>query len=394
MWNRPSWVERIEAAWARRNVIWLMGVRRTGKTVLSQSLPEVAYFDCELPSVRRQLQDPEAFLAGMSGRRVVVDEVHRLERPAELLKIAADHFPKVRVLGTGSSTLGASARFRDTLAGRKEEIWLCPMIQSDVAAAGGTLQQRLANGGLPPLFAASPTDDRLYQEWIDAYWAKDILELFRLERRRSFQKMMELLLLQSSGIFEANSLASPCEVSRTTIANYLAVLEATFVMHVVRPFSGNPTREIVAAPKVFGFDTGFVRVFRGWRELRPEDEGLLWEHFVLNEMYAHLQRRSVMYWRTKRGEEIDFVLAPRGEAPAAIECKRRADDFEPRALQLFRELHPGGRNYVVAMDVSRVYERRFGDCTVKFTSLSGLVEDLFGVPRRTGRVRRGRQARG
>ena len=392
MWQRSWWQARLEAAWSTRNVVWLMGVRRTGKTMLCRSLPDVEYLDCELPSVRRQLADPEAFLAA-GPRRVVLDEIHRLDQPAELLKIAADHFPKVQVLATGSSTLGASARFRDTLAGRKQEVWLTPMTLADVAAAGGTFQQRLAHGGLPPLFASAP-DESAYQEWIDAYWAKDILELFRLERRRSFQKLLELLLVQSGGIFEANSLASPCEVSRTTIANYLAVLEATFVMHVVRPFSDNPSREITSAPRVYGFDTGFVRAFRGWRELRPADEGALFEHLVLNELHAHMQKRSVMYWRTKRGEEVDFVVHERGAEPIAVECKRTADDFDPKALLVFRSLHSGSRNYVVAMDVRKTYERRYGDVVVRFVDLDALVREIVpGSPVAPARSKRGRSPR-
>jgi predicted AAA+ superfamily ATPase len=79
--------------------------------------------------------------------------------------------------------------------------------------------------------------ERDSQEWTDSFWAKDIQELFRLEHRYSFQKFIELLMAQSGGMFEATRFARPCEVSRTTISNYLSVLEATFVMHVVRPFS-------------------------------------------------------------------------------------------------------------------------------------------------------------
>lgn len=379
MWKRTGWLQRIEDAWGKRSVVWLMGVRRTGKTMLCQSLPDTDYFDCELPSMRRRLADPEAFLQGCpSGSRIALDEIHRLDDPAELLKIAADHFPKLRVIATGSSTLGASARFRDTLAGRKQELWLTPMTLADVAAARGTLLQRLANGGLPPLFVGAT--ETAYQEWIDAFWAKDVLELFRLERRRSFQKLLELVFLQSGGIFEASSLASPCEVSRTTIGNYLAVAEASFVVHVVRPFHSNPSREIVGAPRVYGFDTGFVRVFRGWQTLRPEDEGSLFEHLVLNELHAALQQRTVKYWRTKRGEEVDFVLPVVGAAPVAIECKRRADDFDPRGMRAFRADYPGGRNYVVTMDTKAPYERNHGDLRVRYCDPTTLVQEVGPDP--------------
>lgn len=391
MWIRTAWQQRIEAGWSNRSVLWLMGVRRTGKTMLCQSLPDIEYFDLELPSVRRRLSDPEAFLSGFqAGSRIALDEIHRLDNPAELLKIAADHFPKLRVLATGSSTLGASARFRDTLAGRKQEIWLTPMTLADVAAARGTLLQRLANGGLPPLFGGAP--QQAFQEWLDAFWAKDVLELFRLERRRSFQKLLELAFLQSGGMFEASSFAGPCEVSRTTVANYLAVAEASFVVHVVRPFHSNPAREIVGAPRVYAFDTGFVRVFRGWHELRPEDEGSLFEHLVLNELHAAMQQRAVMYWRTKRGEKVDFVVAAPGAAPVAIECKRRANDFEPRGLRAFRAEYPGGSNYVVTMDTKEPYEIRHGDLLVRYCDLATLVSEVVPTARPVAR-RRGKAGR-
>lgn len=97
MFERPFWTRLLEQAWRRRSVVWLAGVRRVGKTVLCQSLPNVEYFDCELPRVRRQLSDPEEFLDGLRGKRVVLDEVHRLLEPSSILKIAADRYPDVRL---------------------------------------------------------------------------------------------------------------------------------------------------------------------------------------------------------------------------------------------------------------------------------------------------------
>jgi len=308
---------------------------------------------------------------------VVLDEVHRLPNPAEVLKIAADHFPDTPVLATGSSTLGASARFRDTLAGRKAEVWLTPMVLADLSDFGSAdLRHRLLRGGLPPFFLAETVPEQDYQEWLDAYWAKDILELFRLERRQSFQRLVELLLAQSGGIFEATALARACEVSRTTISNYVAVLEATFVVHLVRPYAAGGAAEIVSAPKVYGFDTGFMCYHRGWHELRREDLGLLWEHLVLNELQAHLGRPPIHYWRSKHGNEVDFVVASRGGPPTAIECKWSSGEFDPTHLRAFRRRYPAGVNFVVSADVDAHRTRRFGELTVEVVSLRDLLERL------------------
>jgi uncharacterized protein len=379
MVHRHFWLDKLEAAWKRRSVLWLSGVRRAGKTVLSQSLPDTEYFDCELPRIRRMLDDPEGFLRDLGKKTIVLDEIHRLENPSEVLKIAADHFRKMKVLATGSSTLGASAKFRDTLAGRKEELWLTPMTTADLEDfSQPDLHHRFLHGGLPPFFLSESLPEREFQEWMDAYWAKDVQELFRLERRQSFQRFAELLMAQSGGIFEATKFARPCEVSRTTIANYLAVLEATFVVHVIRPYSSHRSTEIISAPKVYGFDTGFVCYHRGWHALRRDDMGLLWEHFVLNEMQAHLQSRNIRYWRDKRGHEVDFVLAGRKKPAIAIECKWSATEFEPINLQAFRRRYPHGDNLVVANDVDRSFSRSYGDLRIKFVGLAALVSELMG----------------
>jgi uncharacterized protein len=377
MFDRPFWRQRIEKAWRRRSVVWLSGVRRAGKTSLGRSLENVEYFDCELPRVRRSMEDPEAFLAGLRGRRVVLDEVHRLLDPSELLKIAADHFPDVPILATGSSTLGASARFRDTLTGRRTDLWLTPMNLEDLAAFGQPdLVHRLRRGGLPPFFLATEPVEADFQDWIDSYWAKDVLELFRLERRTSFQRFLELLFAQSGGIFEATRFARPCEVSRTTIANYLAVLEATYVVHVLRPFSQHSASEIVAAPKVYGFDTGFVSYYRGLGELRPEDRGLLWEHFVLNELHGRVSRQALRYWRSKHGNEIDLVVVQPGKPPLAIECKWSASDFDAANLRVFRQRYPESRLVVVAADVERTFVKRYQGLEVQFVGLGDLGKEV------------------
>ena len=385
MVKRRFWQGRLEELWAQRSVVWLMGVRRVGKTSLVRSLTGVEYLDCELPRTRRTLDDPEVFLESVRGRRVALDEIQRLADPAQLLKIAADHYPDVQLVATGSSTLGASARFRDTLAGRKAELWLTPMVSPDLGDfRRPDLRHRLLHGGLPPYFLSKELPEREFQEWTDAFWARDIQELFRVERRASFQRFLELLLAQSGGIFEATRFARDCEVSRTTITNYLSLLEATFVVHVVRPFSTRRAQEILSAPKVYGFDTGFVCTHRGWDRLRSEDLGQLWEHYVLNEIHGRLGERRVQYWRDKQGHEVDFVIAPRGRAPIAIECKWSERNLDTAGLQAFLRAYPRATAYVVTHDAARASRRRAGQGEYEVLGLEALIEALAARRARNG----------
>ncbi len=382
MKSRDLWKETIEGAWARKTVVWLRGVRRVGKTSLAQSLDRVRYFDCELPGVRRRMENPESFLRHNRGGRVILDEVHRLENPSEILKIAADHFPETSVLATGSSTLGASSRFRDTLAGRKVDVFLPPMVQRDLAVFGQTdLDHRMLRGGLPPFFMAPTLPERDFQEWMDAYWAKDIMELFRLEKRAAFQRLFELMLGQSGGLFDASRMARDCGVSRTTIANYLAVLEATSVAHVVRPYSSGGSAEIISAPRVFGFDTGFVCYHRGWNTLRPDDTGILLEHLFLNEVHAHGAQCAVHYWRDKSHHEVDFVLLRRGGDPIAVECKRSEASLNVASLTAFRKRHPKGANWLVIPEGEGTWTTAIRGLDIEVVPLGEVERKLRAAPR-------------
>ena len=347
--DRPVWRERIERAWTERRVVWLAGPRRLGKTTLVRSLADVDYFDCDLPGVRRDADDAEAFLRRHRGRRIVLDEVHRLADPSTLLKIAADHFPEVRVLATGSSTLGASARFRDTLAGRKRTLRLLPVLHRELAAFGlRTPERRLLQGGLPEQLMATGLPVKDFAEWIEAFWARDILELFAM------------LWAQSGGLCELTKFTAACEASRQTLANYLDVFAATGVVHVLRPFATNPSREIVAMPKVYAFDTGFVCHARSIDSLRPDDKGGLFEHLVLDELFFEAEATEIHSWRDKQKHEVDFVWKPRGRPPVAIECKWRAAGFEPTGMHSFATLHPQAAFWLVAEDRRSWTVRRHG----------------------------------
>lgn len=377
MVERLWWKNRILALWEKRPIVWLSGVRRVGKTMLCRSIEEIRYYDCELPSVRRELEDPEAFLNSASEGRIALDEIHRLQDPAALLKIAADHFPQVKIIATGSSTLGASAKFRDTLAGRKSELRLTPLCEQDSSFPGyGDRTRRFLNGGLPGFFLDESRDDKDYSEWMEAFWARDILELFRLERRGSFLKFAELLLAQSSGRFNAVAFATACGVSRPTIANYLAILESTHLVWIVRPFNNGHSREIVSTPLVYGFDTGFVAWSQGLHEIPAKDKGFFWEHLVLNELKAGLQDDEILCWRDKLGREVDFICRRRGKDPVAIEATWSASAFDPAGMKAFRTLHPGSVNVLVANDIREPYTREVAGLSVLFCPLVKLAESI------------------
>jgi uncharacterized protein len=364
MIKRNLRLQQLQQAWSRRSIVWLSGVRRVGKTTLARMLLDAVYMNCDLPSTQRALEDPELFLDGqVSGATLVFDEVHHLKDPSRLLKIAADEYPQLKVLATGSSTLAATRKFRDSLTGRKQAIHLCPVLWEECADPFGVadLDRRLLHGGLPEPLLAERKDNAFFNEWIDSFYARDILELFGIRNRQGFLSLFRLLLRQSGGQLDYSQLANLSELSRPTVKAHVEAMQIAHAMHLLRPFHGGGKREIVSRPKCYAFDTGFVAFEKGWDSIREDDRGLLWEHLVLDSLRFHHADQDIFYWQDKSHREIDFVIRRGREQVDVVECKINPDKLNIKPVQAFRAIYPEGKNFIISPSVKTSYRIRRGD---------------------------------
>ncbi len=342
---RPVWVSRILGLWRTRSIVWLAGARRLGKTELAKQIPEARLFNCDLPSVRSRLADPEAFLAGQpAGSRIVLDEVHRLDDPSTLLKIASDEFPEIRVLATGSSTLYASAHFRDPLAGRKWPLRLAPVLWRECSGwtGGLDLERRLLHGGFPELLLAATPDPAWFEEWTDSFFARDVAPLFGVRNRGGFVRVVRSAITGNGTFLSHSALARDAGVSRPTVVTYLDILEDCQIVSRIPPFHGGGRRELVRRPRLYALDTGLVCQTQGWTDLRPSDRGPLWENLVLDELLTAAPRSRIHVWRDGAGHEVDFVVDGGRDRVIAIEAKLSPDGIRARSLRRFRNAYPDG----------------------------------------------------
>ena len=380
MIERPFWIQRIERAWQFRSIVWLAGVRRSGKTTLAKSLGEdrILYVNCDLPISAEITANPELFYRNCDKPIIVFDEIHQLRDPSRLLKIGADVFPKLKILATGSSTLAATRKFSDSLTGRKRIIHLTPVLWDElIAFEGVTLQKRLYHGGLPEAVLSPIKNPDFYREWMDSFFARDIQRLFAFREPEKFTLLFEFLMKQSGGLFEVTRVAGALKISRPTIESHLRALEITQAATVLRPFFGGGQKELVKMPKVYAFDTGFVSFSRGWDPLRPEDLGLLWEHMVLEFIQAQGDEPKVQYWRDTSGREVDFVMPRARDAVDLIECKWNPEELDPSAAKTFRQYYPRGGNYLISPMTGRGYKKRLGGLEFLVCDPSGWREHAF-----------------
>jgi len=334
-------------------------------------LADAIYINCDLPSVQRALEEPELFLDNqVPGSKLIFDEVHRLRDPSQLLKIAADEYPQLKILATGSSTLAATRKFRDSLTGRKQAIHLLPVLWDECADPFGIhdLDRRLLHGGLPEPLLATRKDPEFFSEWIDSFYARDILELFGIRNRQGFLSLFRLLLRQSGGQLDYSQLANLSELSRPTVKAHIEAMQIAHAVHLLRPFHGGGKREIVSRPKCYAFDTGFVSFEKGWDSIRDDDRGLLWEHLVLDTLRFHFGEEDLFYWQDKSHREIDFVIRRERDRVDIVECKINPDKLNVAPILAFRKLYPKGENMIVSPVVKKPYRVRRSDLLFKLCS--------------------------
>ena len=367
---REFWLQRLNEAWEKRPLIWLSGVRRTGKTTLCKMLSGAVYMNCDLPSVKRQLEDPEFFYNSLPEYATLIfDEIHRASDPSMILKIGSDEFPHLKIIATGSSTIEATKKFRDSLTGRKTQLFFPPVMWNECLKdfKMNNLDKRLLQGGLPEMLLAGNKENDLYSEWIDSYYARDIQELFNVRNRTGFLKLLQLLFLQSGGLLEVTSLARDSSLSRPTVTAHIETLAVAHTVNIVPPWHGGGFKEIIKRPKVYGFDTGFVSFIKGWNEIRENDRGLLWEHLVLDML--KVSSGKVWYWRSSENEEIDFITKDSGANVHTIECKINPEKYNSKSVRKFRKLYPSGKNYCYSPFVLNPYKLSIDGIEVIFCNI-------------------------
>lgn len=371
---RPFWISRIRKALETRSIVWLSGVRRVGKTTLVKMMKNCTYLNCDLPATQRILEDPEFYFDSVGNQCIILDEIHRLNDPAILLKIAADEYPGIKIIATGSSTLSATKKFRDSLTGRKTSLYLPPVLWTETINAFGisNLDHRLLHGGLPEQLLRKNIQSDFFGEWLDSYYARDIQELFGYRNRHGFLKLMNLVFMQSGGSLEYTRLSKRAEISRPTVIAHIDALQIAHAIFLVPPFHGGGKREIVKMPKLYAFDTGMVAYVKGWTDIRPDDRGLLWEHLVLDALRSKFKNDQIHYWRDKSEREVDFIIAFSNEEADGYECKINPDYFDSASLKIFRNTYARGKNFCISPMVKTPYRKNFNGLIVEFISIQHL----------------------
>lgn len=330
----------------KTKMVVLTGPRQVGKTTLSRQLvgeqAAAQYLNYDV-AAHRAVMLAQSWRA--SAPLLVLDEIHKMRDWKSWLKGVADgRAPDQQLLVTGSARMDTFRQSGESLAGRYFRLRLHPLsvrewseqVQVSPQAALTHLLQR---GGFPEPALAATDDDA--QRWRNDYFAglvrEDVLEFSRLQEMNAMRLFAEMLRSRVGSPLSLASMARDLNLSQVTLAKYLDILEALFIVFVVRPWHRNIARATLQAPKVYFFDTGLVQ----------GDDGIRFENLVACHLLKNVQWQQdtrgapvdLHYIRTKDGAEVDFCLSEGDTLAHLVECK--LSDAKPhRALARFAEQWP------------------------------------------------------
>jgi len=347
-------------------VVLIYGARQTGKTTLVKHLLSIhqgVYLNADEPDVRARLSNRTSTeLRSVVGtaKLVVIDEAQRIENIGLTLKLMVDNFPEIQIIATGSSSFELADRLKEPLTGRKFEFLLFPLSLQEIdRVKGATETDRFISQAVlygmypePALVGITEARERL-QELGSSYLYRDILLIGSIRNPDALEKILRALALQVGNEVSYSELGGLVGLDKSTVESYVRLLEQSFIIFRLPPYSSNRRNEMKKQNKVYFWDNGIRNaVINNFQpiELRT-DAGALWENFLISERIKYLRNhRSAnqsWFWRTYQQQEVDYI-EERANGLLAAEIKSSTGRHKiPRA---FHDAYPEAAASVISRD--------------------------------------------
>jgi predicted AAA+ superfamily ATPase len=397
--------------------VLINGARQTGKSTLAQS-PELEkqgrqYLTFDNPGVLAAAKrDPNGFIAGLT-TPVTLDEVQHVPELFPAIKMAIDRKrdPGYFLL-TGSANVLLLPKLSESLAGRMELLTLWPFSQGEISGVKEGFVDRLFSaqpawtsgrnenpgrsdlfekvlaGGYPLAIArdAGARRKAWFQSYLTTILQRDVRDLSNIADLTAVPRLLSVVASRAGSLLNFADLSRTMGLPQSTLKRYFALLEATFLVQLLRPWSTNLGQRVIQTPKVYLNDTGLLAHLLGLTVERLETDGNLaggaLENFALMELRKQSSwsqtQPEFYFWRTTTGQEVDIVLEDRAGRLVGIEIKAGATlgGTDVRGLQAMASatskrwvrgvvLYTGGEvipfaSNLHALPISQLWKAHFG----------------------------------
>lgn len=323
MFIKRKMAERIEKLRNQFPVIGILGPRQSGKTTLVKALfPKYKYISLEELDHRQfAIEDPRRFLQSLEGEEgAILDEV---QRTPDLLSYIQSYVDERQKPGffilTGSENILLNQHINQTLAGRIAIVTLLPLSLEeleDVALLSADVEKTLFRGFYPSLYAKKIDTQEWIQSYIQTYIERDVRNLKHITDLSLFQKFIQLCAGRIGQLLDLTSIGNDCGIGANTVRSWLSILEATYIIFLLRPHYKNFSKRLVKSPKLYFYDTAIACSLLSIQSPKQLEthflRGGLFESMILADLLKQRYNSGVApnlyFWRDKSGLEVDCIL--------------------------------------------------------------------------------------
>lgn len=360
--------KRLRKAVAQYPVVTVTGPRQSGKTTLVRSeLEHYAYVSLELPDQRDfALHDPKGFLAQFDGP-VILDEAQRAPELFSYIQGAVDEGDRPgHFVLTGSQNFLLLQTISQSLAGRAAVLHLLPFSLAELlgrrplplTGIGQQVPRRLRpprrdlvewlfSGFYPRIHDKHLSPRDWLSNYYQTYLERDVRNVLQVGDLETFGRFVRLCAGRSGQLLNLTGLAADSGVTHTTARRWVSILEASFLVVLLRPHHENFGKRLIKSPKLYFLDSGllcFLLGIRSAEELHHHAaRGAVFESFVVAEFLKNFVHRGeqpqLFFWRSAAGREIDILVdAGQGLVPVEVKSARTVVDDSLDGLRYWRAL--------------------------------------------------------
>jgi len=352
-------------------VITLTGPRQSGKTTLvKKAFPGKKYVSLEDPDHRRfAQQDPRGFLK--SYPNAVIDEAQYVPELFSYIqtKVDEENTPGQYIL-TGSQDFLLFEKITQSLAGRVAVLKLLPFSYAELSASGIEEQYEyyLYNGFYPRIYDMNLSPEDFYPGYMQTYIERDVRLIRNITDLSRFQLFIKLCAGRTGQLLNISSLADDCGISRTTASGWISILEASYIIFLLRPHHRNFNKRLVKMPKLYFYDTGLAAYLLGINSIEQLDthygKGALFESLVISELmkkaYNAGKEPHCFFWRNKTGNEVDLLIEEGSRIiPLEIKSGRTVNQNYFKGLKYWRKISHSEEKGIVLFGGDYQQEREF-----------------------------------
>lgn len=250
----------------------------------------------------------------------IFDEVQRCPEILSYLQAVVDKDGRMGLyILTGSQQFGLMSGITQSLAGRSAFVELLPFSVPELERADKLppdIDTMMLNGCYPPIYDRELTPSAWYSAYVTAYVERDVRQILKIQDLDTFQRFVRLCAERSGQLLNLSSLATECGITHNTAKAWISVMEASYLIFLLRPHSANFNKRLVKMPKLYFYDLGLV----AWLlEIRTKEQmithplrGNLFENFIIAELikskFNKGEKPAFFFWRDSNGNEIDLIV--------------------------------------------------------------------------------------